>query len=166
MKTRKERHVKGKQAMKARFPHSAWGSYGAIKTSTIVMSTQHLMAQLSMWSQETAVSQSMDGRGFPINISVQICTHPDRSQTVRRNPERLRMSSTAVIPYYVQIYSQERGVGCYMFATRLLGIQCVNHLLRRKNCTRRAMTSFIHTTMGCSLGACSWAALFPPGPAC
>lgn len=65
----------------------------------------------------SAVSQSMDGRGFPINISVQICTHPDRSKTVRRNPERLRMSSTAVIPY-LQIYSQERGMlhVCYTSA--------------------------------------------------
>lgn len=57
----------------------------------------------------SAVSQSMDGRGFPIYISVQVCTHPDRSKTVRRNPERLRKSSTAVIPYYVHIYSQVRG---------------------------------------------------------
>ncbi|KAL1263626.1 hypothetical protein QQF64_006365 [Cirrhinus molitorella] len=56
----------------------------------------------------SAVSQSMDGRGFPISISVQVCTNPDRSKTVRRNPERLRKSSTAVIPY-VHIYSQVRG---------------------------------------------------------
>lgn len=110
----------------------------------------------------SAVSQYMDGRGFPIHISVQICTHPDRSKTVRRNPERLRKSSTAVIPYYVHIYSQERGVvQCYMFATCLLGIPCVNHLLRRKNCTRRPIRSFIHMMMTCSLGA----TLFPPGPA-
>lgn len=86
--------------MKARFPHSTWG---ATKTST---STQHLMAQLSMWTQETLLWVSL---WFPIYVSVQVCTHPDRSKTVRWNPERLRKSSTAVIPYYVHIYSQVRG---------------------------------------------------------
>lgn len=63
----------------------------------------------------SAVSQSMDGRGFPINISVQICTHPDRSKTVRRNPERLRMSSTAVIPYLcTNIQSREEDATCLL----------------------------------------------------
>lgn len=60
----------------------------------------------------SAVSQSMDGRGFPIYVSVQVCTYPDRSKTVRRNPERLRKSSTAVIPQYVHIYSHVGGVMC------------------------------------------------------
>lgn len=85
--------------MKARFPHSTWGS---TKTFT---STQHLMAQLSRWTQETLLWVSL----WMVYVSVQVCTHPDRSKTVRRNPKRLRKSSTAVIPYYVHIYSQVRG---------------------------------------------------------
>lgn len=149
--------------MKARFLHSTWVS---TKTSK---STQHLMAQLSMWMQETLLWVS-PVYGWP--RVPDLCIHPGlhtsrQVQNCMPKPGDVAEEQHCCYPLLcTYLQSSKGGVRNYMSATRLLGVRCVNHLRRRKYCTARPIRSFIHMMMACSLGARSWATLFLSAPAC